>query len=62
MAKKNVAFKIRVDEELKKAFLEVCSEMDIPAAQVVRGFMKQHVDKYNNEKQPALFEIKSISK
>ena len=56
VTKKNVAFKIRVNEQLKKEFLDICSEMDIPAAQVVRELMRKHVEKYKNLRQQDLFD------
>lgn len=43
MARKDVAFKIRIDEALRRAFLEACREEDRPAAQVVREFMRRYV-------------------
>jgi hypothetical protein len=43
MARKDVAFKIRIDEELRRAFVEACRHQDRPAAQVVREFMRRFV-------------------
>lgn len=43
MARKDVAFKIRIDEELRRAFVEACRSEDRPAAQVVREFMRGYV-------------------
>ena len=43
MARKDVAFKIRIDGELRRAFVEACREQDRPAAQVVREFMRRFV-------------------
>lgn len=43
MPRKDVAFKIRIDEELRRAFVEACREQDRPAAQVVREFMRRFV-------------------
>lgn len=43
MARKDFAFKIRIDEELRRAFVEACREQDRPAAQVVREFMRRYV-------------------
>ena len=43
MARKDVAFKIRIDGELRRAFVEACRDQDIPAAQVVREFMRGYV-------------------
>lgn len=46
MARKDVAFKIRIDEELRRAFVEACQSQDRPAAQVVREFMRQYVNQH----------------
>ena len=43
MARKNVAFKIRIDEGLRRAFVDACQADDRPAAQVVREFMRNFV-------------------
>lgn len=43
MVRKDVAFKIRIDEELRRTFVEACREQDLPAAQVVREFMRRYV-------------------
>jgi antitoxin component of RelBE/YafQ-DinJ toxin-antitoxin module len=41
--KKNVALKIRVEEELRREFIEVCRAEDMTAAQVVRQFMREYI-------------------
>ena len=43
MVRKNVAFKIRIDEELRRTSVEACQADDRPAAQVLREFMRTHV-------------------
>ena len=43
MNKKNVALKIRVEEELRRDFIEVCRSEDMTAAQVVRKFMRGYI-------------------
>ena len=43
MVRKDVAFKIRIDEELRRAFVEACQADDRPAAQVLREFMRTYV-------------------
>lgn len=43
MTRKDVAFKIRIDEELRRAFVEACQSEDRPAAQVLREFMRNFV-------------------
>jgi hypothetical protein len=45
MARKDVAFKLRIDEELRRSFLEACHAEDRPAAQVVREFMREYVNR-----------------
>ncbi len=46
MAIKDVALKIRVEEELRSEFIKVCRAQDMTAAQVVRRFMKDYIMKY----------------
>lgn len=42
---KDVGFRIRVQRDLREAFLEVCRAQDKPAAQVLREFMRAYVEK-----------------
>ena len=55
MAKKNVAFKTRVEEDLRREFIETCQAEDLSAAQVVRKFMRKYVDTHKNALQGSLF-------
>lgn len=43
MARKNVAFKIRLSEELRRAFADACRMEHRPAAQVVRELMRGYI-------------------
>lgn len=43
MPVKDAGLRIRVDRNLRDAFLEVCRAQDKPAAQVLREFMRQYV-------------------
>ena len=43
-AMKDVGFRIRVQREHREQFLEACRSQDKPAAQVLREFMREHVD------------------
>ena len=43
MVTKDVAFKLRIDEELRRNFVQTCQAEDRPAAQVVRQFMRAYV-------------------
>ncbi len=56
MARKDVAFKIRVEEELRRAFVYVCRNEDRPAAQVIREFMREYVERKHRERQSSLFD------
>ena len=58
MARKDVAFKIRIEGELRRAFVDVCRGEDRPAAQVIREFMRNYVQKKRREMQPSLFNEK----
>ena len=42
---KDVGLRIRVQRNLREAFLEVCRAQDKPAAQVLREFMRMYVEK-----------------
>ena len=56
MARKDVAFKIRVEEELRRAFIDVCKSADRPAAQVIREFMREYIQKKRRKMQPRWFD------
>ena len=43
MARKNVAFKIRLSEDLRQAFADACRREHRPAAQVVRELMRGYI-------------------
>ena len=45
MNKKDVALKIRVEEELRREFIETCRSEDMTAAQVVRKFMREYIER-----------------
>ena len=40
---KDVSIRIRVEQELKDAFIDACQKMDIPASQVLRQHMRRIV-------------------
>ncbi|MEQ8694476.1 MAG: hypothetical protein RIC85_04010 [Gammaproteobacteria bacterium] len=42
---KDVGLRIRVQRELREQFLEACKAQDKPAAQVLREFMREYVEK-----------------
>ena len=43
MKTKDAGLRIRIDRELREAFVEACRGQDRPAAQVLREFMKEYV-------------------
>lgn len=46
MTTKDVGLRIRVDRELREQFLGACRDQDKPAAQVLREFMRDYVDRH----------------
>jgi hypothetical protein len=52
---KTVGLRIRIEPELRKAFLEACRRSDQKAAQVVRGFMRRYVDEQESLAQMDMF-------
>ena len=48
---KSSAFRIRIEPELHEQFLDVCKKQDIPAAQVVRQFIRDYIE-YSTEMSP----------
>ncbi|MCT8970795.1 hypothetical protein [Microbaculum marinisediminis] len=45
-AMKDVGLRIRVQRDLRDAFVAVCREQDKPAAQVLREFMRAYVESH----------------
>ncbi len=57
-----IGLRIRVDDDLRLQFLEICRAQDTTAAQLIRGFMRGYVDQYGlSAKQRELFETSKIS-
>lgn len=44
MKTKDAGLRIRIDRELREAFVAACRENDMPAAQVLREFMRLYVN------------------
>ena len=53
---KTVGLRIRLEPELRRAFVEACREADLSAAHVLRLFMRDYVDQSIAGKQRSLFE------
>jgi len=41
---KTAGFRFRVEPELRDAFVKICSEQDMSAAQVLRRFMRDYIE------------------
>ena len=48
---KDVGLRIRVQRELRDKFLEACHRQDVPAAQVLREFMRDYVEAKESPRQ-----------
>jgi hypothetical protein len=51
MSAKTAALRIRIEPELHDQFLYCCHDIDRPAAQVLRGFMRDFVKRHNDSSQ-----------
>jgi hypothetical protein len=47
---KDAGMRIRVEQELRDAFVAACQQMDVPAAQVIRQHMRAVVEKVSKTK------------
>lgn len=54
MSKKDVAFKIRIQSQLRQEFLDACEAEDRSAAQIIREYMREYVARYHKELQQPL--------
>lgn len=52
---KNAGFRIRVEDQLRARFIEACKRKDVPAAQVVREFMRTYIEASERDAQLPLF-------
>lgn len=53
---KDVGLRIRMEPELRQAFVFTCKAQDLSAAQVLRAYMRKYVDEQGVVLQPDLFE------
>ena len=54
---KSSALRIRVNPDLHREFLDVCKRLDVPAAQVLRQYMRKFVDENDEDVQQVLFDL-----
>lgn len=48
MLRKDVGLRIRVDRDLRDAFVEACRSHDMPASEVLREFMRTYTQHTNS--------------
>jgi antitoxin component of RelBE/YafQ-DinJ toxin-antitoxin module len=53
---KSSAFRVRIDPELHKEFIDTCKTQNIPASQVLRELMRTYINKYSRYVQNDVFE------
>ena len=58
MSEKDAGMRIRVERFLRDEFLDVCRAQDLPAAQVIRAFMREYVKKQKDAQEPDASEQK----
>lgn len=56
MANKDTGLRIRIEKELRQEFLEICRAQDKPAAQVLREFIRDYVERHKHTQQGDLFQ------
>ena len=49
MSEKDVGMRIRLERTLREEFVEACRAQDLPAAQVLRAFMRDYVSLHKRE-------------
>jgi hypothetical protein len=52
---KDVGLRIRLDARLRRDFIEICRVQDRSAAQVIREFMRDYIEKNFGSSQEPLF-------
>jgi len=60
--KKTSNFRIRVEPNLHEDFLDACKSEDLPAAQVLRSFMKDYVKTYREGLQSDFFVAEELAR
>lgn len=58
---KDSAFRIRIEPDLHRAFMNACRDQGKPAAQVLREFMRRYLDEVEAERQGDLFIAESMA-
>ena len=59
---KDVGMRIRVEPELREEFVDICKQKDVPAAQVIRTFMREFIQTNTNGKKHSKSLIQPLAK
>lgn len=62
MKTKNKGLHVRVDDELRRDFVDACRSEDQHASQVIRAFMREYVQRHQRAVQKPLFPDMEVSK
>ena len=57
---KESGFRVRVEEGLRKAFIEACRTKDQTASQEIRKFMRNYVEEHDNNLQTSVYPNGSV--
>jgi len=61
-AMKDVGMRIRVEPELREEFVDICKQKDIPAAQVIRTFMREFIQTNSVAKEHSKVRAQPVAK
>lgn len=57
---KESGFRVRVETQLRQRFLRACRSQDATAAQVIRAFMREYVERFDHPDQADLFASRGL--
>jgi antitoxin component of RelBE/YafQ-DinJ toxin-antitoxin module len=49
---KDVGYSLRIDKELREAFVATCKRLDVPGGQLIRGWMREFVKQNAQQELP----------
>lgn len=52
---KESGFRIRVESSLRQEFIDLCKAQDLTAAQVLRAYMRNYIERHKEVRQRELF-------
>ncbi len=52
---KESGFRVRVESTLRREFIDLCKSQDLTAAQVLRAYMRDYIERHKDVRQGELF-------